>query len=123
MFIKWKSSFCTGVAVFDEQHKKLFDIVGQLHSAITSETSEDTIFPILKELVNYAINHFAAEEKAMSRAFFRGYEAHKAEHDMFRAKVLGYLDDHMSGGDAVRPMDILLFISEWLNYHIAKKDA
>ncbi|MBI5816184.1 MAG: hemerythrin family protein [Nitrospinae bacterium] len=121
MYVEWSDSFSTGVDLFDGQHKKLFGIINDLHKGITSGKGREALLPTLNELANYASYHFVAEEKALQECHYAKYDDHKRQHEGFKAEVLNYINDHMSGV-RVMPLDILRFVTEWLKEHIAVSD-
>ncbi len=86
-FIEWRDQYSVGVAVFDEDHKKLVELFNTLHEAIRTSAGPSTIKPILSELLDYTSYHFGREEKLMAEISYPGLGTQKEAHRKFVAKV------------------------------------
>jgi hemerythrin len=117
----WKDSYSIGVAEIDGQHRRLFRLADELHSAMNSGKGNTVVEPVLHNLIDYTKTHFAAEERMMQRCNFPEYVAHKAQHDEMTKKVL-QLQSHLRAGKGVITIDILQFLSTWLRQHIGGSD-
>lgn len=117
--------FKTGIELIDEEHKKLFDIIAQIHTAIETELVHDkydVILDILDELKEYTRVHFADEEKYMSEINYYGLEYQKILHQNFIDK-LNELDlDDVDNNQEAYLYDFLDFLQNWLIKHILKVD-
>jgi hemerythrin len=120
-FIEWSESFSVAVPTFDAQHKQLFRLVDQLHDAMKSGKTRETMGQILGELVKYTKNHFAAEENAMLAASYPEFAAHKAEHDNFTSKVDHFARDFRQGAAGIT-IELMDFLTDWLKTHILTTD-
>ncbi|MDP4145138.1 MAG: bacteriohemerythrin [Bacillota bacterium] len=122
---KWKSEYETGVEFIDEQHKKLFEIGNRLFELLNNNfytDKYDKIIAIIEELKNYTAFHFAAEEEYLIKTGYKGFFAHKVEHDDFIKKFndidLRYIDN----GQDKYMLEMLEFIFKWIDEHILIKD-
>lgn len=66
-FFEWQSSYQTGIARIDGQHRKLVDHLNELYDAMKAGQGRDALERILKGLLNSTKTHFAAEEGLMKR--------------------------------------------------------
>ena len=74
---------------------------------------------ILKDLVDYACEHFALEEALMAEGLLSGvWLRHKAEHDKLTREVAKLMQD-LESGKTVLSMKLLQFLRSWLQDHIA----
>jgi len=62
---QWKDAYSVKVAALDNQHKKLFDLVNELHRAMRQGHGKDIAGDILLRLIEYTVHHFAGEEKLL----------------------------------------------------------
>lgn len=118
---EWNSKFSVGVECFDDQHKRLFSLLNQLHDGLHAGHREAILHTVLLELTTYIEEHFAAEEAAMA---FHGYSdlaAHRAEHDKLRAQVQSFLR-RCEAGELTLNVEIVNFVLNWLTVHIMKTD-
>ena len=68
----WNDSYSVGVKAFDEQHKKLFALVDDLHEAMVAGKARTITGQILNEMVEYTRQHFSAEEKMLQKYDYPG---------------------------------------------------
>lgn len=120
-FIVWSDKFLVNVKEIDKQHKKLVSIINDLHSAMKEGKGMDIVSSAVENLADYAIIHFATEEKYMKQFGYPGYQEHKSEHDRFSQKALDFkngLKDEKVG----LSVEVLLFIKDWITRHILGTD-
>ncbi len=110
-----------GVRTVDDQHKRLVEMINQLHEAQHRGQSAGVTTQVLSDLVAYTDYHFATEEHLMRTHQCPDYLKHKALHDDLRQKALGLHADVRSGKRAVS-IDLLLFLRNWLAHHIQGTD-
>lgn len=122
MSLTWNDSFNTHVAIIDQQHRKLVNLVNDLSSAMKVGKSKDVIEDVLSVLVNYTKTHFATEERLMKQVGFSGLSAHAAIHAEFIQKVADF-EQKVKTGSAVVSIEILDFLSKWIVDHIKGADA
>jgi hemerythrin-like metal-binding protein len=118
---EWKPAFSVGVAEIDRQHKKLVDLINQLHDAMMNQSTKEEMSKILKGLLDYTIVHFGHEEKFFDKYGYPGTVGHKAKHKEFIAKIQGFKNDFDSGKLTVS-MKMLSFLKDWLVKHIQGTD-
>ena len=121
MYMEWTESYSTGIARFDDQHKKLFALVNALLDGIKDERRKEAMGEVLDELVQYTVSHFSEEEKEMMAHNYSGYDEHKKEHDELTSKVRDFRTRYKAG-TALMTVELLGFIVNWLKTHIAGTD-
>jgi hemerythrin-like metal-binding protein len=117
----WTETYSVNIAVLDEQHRRLFDTVNELHRALQAGEGAAALKRVLQKLTNYATEHFAAEKALMAQYNFPGLSIHRHHHDEFRDKLAEFIDAH-SAGKAGAPVAVLLFLQDWLKDHLLKTD-
>ncbi|MGB5457791.1 MAG: bacteriohemerythrin [Gammaproteobacteria bacterium] len=120
----WDNNFETGIALIDEQHKQLVNILNQLAAHLANRSNPITLNKIFDELAEYADYHFKTEEEIWSAHFVNDdwFTSHVRTHESFIAKVI-----EMRQGENVKPLDdviqdIVAFLSHWLASHILDTD-
>jgi len=119
--LAWNDRLSVNIKEIDDQHKKLVDMINNLHDSMKAGKADAVVLAIVAEMKKYAAAHFALEEKHMKAHAYPEFAKHKAEHDKFVAKVLQVEQDCKSGKCAMS-MDILNFLSTWLVEHIKGTD-
>lgn len=125
---EWQDEYNIGVESIDAAHKQLFKIVSRIINNFESndfERNKATCIEAIKYLKNYAIQHFADEEKYMLANGYRGYQLHKRVHDNMRNVVIPALEKEMaSKGYSKESMENFLGVcAGWLSAHILIDDA
>lgn len=117
----WNDSYKTGINTIDTQHKKLVDLINELHDAMTKGQGNQALGKILNELVNYTVTHFSTEERLMKQAGYADFDAHKKIHDEFTAQVRAMQQDLVSGRKMMS-LQVSTFLKDWLSGHILGTD-
>lgn len=118
---KWNDNLSVRVGAFDRHHKRLIDIINELHDFMLNGRPQEIIEKTLTELLNYTKYHFEEEERVMLAHNFPGYAEHKAEHDTFVAKINEYMNIYKISPLSLA-IDLMDFLREWLTGHIMKTD-
>lgn len=119
--IEWSDSLSVNVKTIDDQHKKLVEMLNNLHDAFIGNHGQDAQKAIVVGMVGYAATHFATEEKYMTQFNYPDYPAHKKEHDDFTAKAID-LKTRVENGSVVMTLDVINFLRDWLKNHISGTD-
>lgn len=122
LFFPWRDDLRIGIAMVDDDHKKLIGFVNQLHRAMKDGGAATTVETLLNDLALYTEEHFAREEALMARHRYPGLEEEKAEHRTMVAQ-LKQLAKRFEEGDFSISMDIMAFARVWLNQHILGTDS
>ena len=117
----WKPEYSVSVKEFDDQHKRLIELINTLHDAMIAGRGRQILQAVLTKLVIYAKTHFTAEERLMRAHQFPAYAAHKAEHDKFTTTILAFEADFQTG-KVTLTVPLMQFLKDWLVQHIQKTD-
>src|SRR5262245_48973379 len=118
---RWTEAYRVNIGILDQQHQKLFDIANELDRALQKSIGADALDSVLKQLVDYAFVHCAAEEGLMMNHDFPGLATHRIQHEMFRERLAAFLKDHKAGKAGVA-VELILFLQSWLKQHVLKTD-
>lgn len=119
--IEWSPAYSVKVKKFDDQHKKLVDLINQLHDAMKSGQGNTAIGVVLQSLVAYTGTHFADEVKLLQANGYPDLVKHQAAHDTFVKQVVEF-QKKFQDGTAMLTMTVLSFLKEWLVKHIQGED-
>jgi hemerythrin len=84
----WSDKYSVNIKKMDEQHKKLVDMLNELHDSMKIGKGNDVLGKIFTGLVQYVVVHFDAEERLLSAHAYPGYTDQKTAHDKLTQKVL-----------------------------------
>lgn len=122
---EFTSRYYTGIEFVDEEHKRLFDIIGrafQVSRDVSTIDQYDNIMSILDELYDYTRTHFAHEEEYMEQIHDPNLEKQQRAHMAFLERV----EDRDIGENQENQQEYLTelldFLFGWLSNHIEKMD-
>jgi hemerythrin len=118
---RWSEKYSVNIATLDDQHRHLFVAINELNQALANGQGGAVVDPILKQLGDYAVTHFAAEETLLTEYKFQERDIHRAEHEKFLQSITKFLDDYHAGKPGV-PVSLLLYLQTWLKEHILITD-
>ncbi len=124
--MQWTEDLSVGVDEIDRQHKELFHRINNLVTAIKQHRCKDEIDGTLKFLEEYAVTHFAYEEKYMKDVQYPKYPQHKTHH----AQYLEHLSElkreaaqpRVKGGSYDLSVTTNQVVVDWIIDHIMKVD-
>jgi hemerythrin-like metal-binding protein len=120
--LKWEKRYELGVKFIDQDHKRLVDLLNEIHENIINCASKEALGAVIVELLDYTTYHFAAEEKSMVYYGYGNLPAHQEEHLKFCRMVATFLEDSREGKEDPS-LDILSFLGNWLFDHILQTDS
>ncbi len=120
-FFAWRDEYSVHNTQIDGQHKELFRIAGELHSAMMRGAGRFVIGDTVTKLIDYTGRHFRDEETLMKASQFPQFTSHKAEHDNFITAVT-VLKKGLADGQITVSVDTMQFLRNWLENHIMGRD-
>lgn len=117
--------YLTGIELVDEQHERLFEIIGRANDLVKAELLHDKydeIVGILDELREYTKEHFRDEEEYMERIGYQGLEVQKKQHEAFVAKLDDLDLEQVDENQQEYLEELMEFLFGWLSHHILKMD-
>jgi len=118
---QWTTAYSVKVNAMDAQHKKLFDIIRELYNAMQLGHGKEVAGEVLRRLIDYTVNHFAAEEKLMAEHAYPLLDKHLVEHKLLVNKVLAFKKEFDAGSTAIT-VELMIFLQKWLTNHIKTVD-
>ena len=120
--ITWAKSFETGHPIIDGQHKNLFTMVNNLHTAMLEGHQKLILIETMEKLASYVAAHFTTEENLMIANSYPDYITHKQIHEELKeqAEKLIHLF-YLNKVDLTATVS--KFLSDWLQHHIKEIDC
>lgn len=121
--VEWNDSYLLGIPEIDLQHKKLIAVANDLYDAASGseEKYKLNMAKVLKNLTDYTVYHFSAEEAFMRQYGYGGADMHKVAHDSFISEVNNQIKK-LSSGTREDGLRFYSYIANWVLTHIAKAD-
>ena len=118
----WTEKLSVGVAVLDEDHKKLVAMLNELYEAMQAGHGKDSLGRILDGLVKYTRFHFAREERFFTQTGYPAAAPHRQEHEALTRQVLDVQRKYAAGAVTTLSLDVMHFLKNWLVNHIQGSD-
>lgn len=117
----WHPRYSTGIKIIDDQHQEIFLALARLKAAVHMQGEGENIGDLLDYFEILTQRHFKTEEDYMRLHGFPGFEAHREEHEMARAR-LGELKERFAENPETLVSMIVTFVNGWLVHHISEGD-
>jgi hemerythrin len=121
MGIAWDPALITGNRQIDDQHEQIFRMLEALRAAMAEDGGHGEVGRLLGTLSMYVVAHFWQEESLMVQYDCPGLEGHRAAHAQLRGQVDGLVDRFNADG-GLPPMELLVFMENWLSEHVRSQD-
>jgi len=118
---EWKPDYSVKIASIDGQHQNLFRMAEELYAAMNAGQGKAVLSKTLDRLVQYTQVHFAHEERLMQAHRYPDIGTHIAEHRALTQKVVAFQSE-FEMGKALITVQLLNFLKDWLQHHIAQSD-
>lgn len=126
MPIVWRDAMSVEDERIDSDHKKLIEIINDFEAAVHAGAAEADLKRVFQQLMGYAAEHFAREEKLQKLIQYPYANAHHHEHANLVRQVKELFQRYVSEKDAKKKNDILSdiagFLKSWLVDHIIESD-
>ena len=119
----WSDEYSVSVLAMDNHHKKLFDIMNQMHEAMKSGAEEDALTKFITELVDYTKYHFAEEERMLEQVNYSGIDSQKRSHVAFVEKISEFQKQANDGMAIFAVPKVSKLGIDWLKDHIVVMDT
>lgn len=121
VYFPWiEADYTVGLRRFDEEHRRLAELLNQLHVAMVERRDRSLAHELLGRFQKEARIHFESEEAALKETGYPDQEAHFAGHtDLLQE--LRELEQRYLGG-SLSALVMLDFLKNWLVQHIKVSD-
>jgi hemerythrin len=120
--VTWDNKLQINVPQMDNQHRKLIDMINNLHDAMKQGKGNDQLGPIFDGLIAYTREHFASEERFLQSINYPSLNQHKELHRKFVQTVQDKYNEFKQGKAGMAKI-VLDLLYNWLIKHIQTVDA
>ncbi len=123
MNILWTDKLLVNVAIIDQQHKELIDLINNMLNAIQLGEGAEKIAEAIDFLEVYVSKHFGEEEQLMTNSEYPEYALHTSQHIQFvqRFHILKQRFEK-EGVTSELLLDLNRHLLQWLVKHIMATD-
>lgn len=120
-YIIWKDDYSVHRNELDLHHRRIVEIINELHEAIGCLAADEDVAALLREVREYAQKHFIAEEGLMEKAHYPGLDEQRQAH-LGYIKTVARLSHEDAQAPSVLSESLLRFLKEWWLNHILSVD-
>lgn len=120
-YFEWADDMVIDEGPIDDDHKKLVDLVNELHTATSVGRGHEVIEKVMTELISYTKEHLHREEQIMAALNFPNLERHRLGHKHF-AEKLNKLQQQFENGSITVASQLSSVLRDWLSLHIRRSD-
>lgn len=122
--VPWNSSFETGIAIIDAQHRQLVVLINELAHKYVCGAEHSETERILDALIDYSAYHFATEEALWAELPVNDdfIDGHLKTHNGFVDNIRAMQSRLKADDSHVLMDDLLSFLTSWLAHHILYDD-
>src|SRR5579871_5857874 len=121
LLFPWSDVYSVNHVTIDSQHRKLIDLLNELHAAMIAGRGRTQIGKVLSSLVTYTDVHFKTEEDLMAQSHYPDFNPHLSEHQDFCATVLDF-QSKFQRNEVGMTVEVMEFLKGWLINHIIGSD-
>jgi hemerythrin-like metal-binding protein len=122
LFFRWTNEYSVNIQQIDNQHKGLFEIINKLYNAFSQKKANEQLNGIIDELIQYAVNHFATEEKYFKEFGYENTADHMQKHKEFFEKMKEF-QANKDKKQLLVTYQLMSFLRNWLIDHILHEDV
>jgi hemerythrin len=116
-----ESRHCIGIAAIDDQHREIIERVNLIADAVAQGSRHEASREMMDDLILFACEHFALEERLMTEHGFPDLEDHIAEH-LVLLQQLDNLRNALRTPSPAKAALVSAFITDWAELHILQSD-
>lgn len=117
----WDEKYDVGIERFNEEHKKLLEILKDIYTAMENKKDKVALAQILNKLLAYSKQHLAEEEACLKENKYPDFLDHQKQHDVFIEKMTQFCEDFKSDKFSLH-FEIAIFLKNWITNHIMVVD-
>ncbi len=120
--LTWSAELSVGNEALDRQHQQLFKISQRAERCAQEAESQSAsnFHLLLNDIAVLFERHFSDEENILEQNACPHLESHKAEHDLYRARLTDLLCDASIG--RINRQELYQLTRDYLNEHLQQTD-
>lgn len=111
-----------GIALIDEQHRQIIDMVNQIANAVAGGAGSETVKEMLEDMLLFACDHFAVEERLMAEHGYPHMESHIQEHLRMYQQLSNLVKTVLNATGRDKAVLVSAYLSDWAERHILQAD-
>ena len=118
----WNKEMSVDIALLDEDHQKIINMINKLYDAIIVGEGEDVLAEIFDMMSVYIHTHFESEAQLFKHIDYPEAAQHIELHEELSRKVAEARIKFNTAHDSTLPTETMVFLKEWWTNHIMNHD-
>ena len=118
----WNKEMSVDIALLDEDHKKIINMINKLYAAIIAGEGENALAEIFDMMSVYIHTHFESEAQLFKHIDYPEAEQHMKLHEELSQKVAEARKKFNTEHNTTLPTETMVFLKEWWVNHIMTED-
>jgi len=120
--IEWTEKYNLENEYLDTNHQHLVDLLNCAHDNFVEDSCHDSFTTTINHFFHHVLQHFGVEENYLLNTEYSGYDEHITMHRRFAEQVVIMQHDLKRRSENL-PLEMLYFLTNWLDYEILVADA
>lgn len=126
-YMLWEQRYSVNIKEIDAQHKKMFNLINELESALCAGQNRQIMEKIFMQMADYVVLHFSTEENYFEKFAYDATQEHISEHRMFERQLAEFKKNLAQNSDLniyIRYLsaEVMKFLRKWWIAHICSTD-
>jgi hemerythrin len=121
LLFEWRDKYSVKIMRFDNAHKKIIDLMNEIHDIIKLKKDQMALEKVMNELYTYTKTHFNDEINLMEQYEYPELELHKIEHNKFISE-LDKIKEKLGNQANLLNIQLMYILKNWLINHIMVTD-
>lgn len=117
-----ESRHSVGIALIDSQHRELIERVNKIANGVAKRDHSEPVQEMLGDLILFAREHFAVEERLMVEYGFPDMESHIEEHRKLFQQLNNLIKAGLRAPGNNKTALVSAFLTDWAEQHILRAD-
>lgn len=117
-----KNQHGVGIALIDEQHRQIIEMVNQIANSVAAEAKNDALKEMLEDMLLFVCDHFAVEERLMAEHGYPDMESHIQEHLRMYQQLNNLVKTVLRTTGRDKAALVSAYLSDWAERHILQAD-
>ena len=121
--VEWKEEYRIGIPAVDYEHRRLIDLINNLHNDLSGNPDKAEVLACLGEIYARISAHFALEERVMRERRYDQHAEHKEDHERLLDEIRDIMDRCEVEADFSYAAALSRELGDWFAVHFRTKDA
>jgi hemerythrin-like metal-binding protein len=121
-FVNWSNEWKVGVRLFDSDHKRIFELINDLHESIVAGIDAARLNEALDVLDTHIAAHSKHEEDYFDNTGYPNASRHRGLHKAYSDAMANFRAEITHAATSAQKVELLLIHKGWHLLHLQEED-